>query len=179
MECFECDALCIKAIDYKDNDKIITLYCGERGKITVNAKGCKSAKAKLKFAVSPFCFGKYNLTNKVNRYTLIGCECYDSFFHLTANLDTYYAGMVVLEILDKMSMDSDYNHGLFVASLTALKELAYGEIPPKKLIFDYLMQATLLLGYHIQAIKLGDIHRYYANNFDCQLNSLKSLISLV
>lgn len=58
------DGLCIRTIDYKDNDKLITLYCAEKGKITATAKGVKSAKAKLKFCASPFCFGKYQLAAK-------------------------------------------------------------------------------------------------------------------
>ena len=53
------NALVIKAVDYKDNDRILTLYSLEKGKITAGIKGVKKAGAKLKFASEPFCFSEY------------------------------------------------------------------------------------------------------------------------
>ena len=59
MDIVSLDCLCLKAIDYKDNDRLVTLYASGKDKLTAVAKGCKSPKAKLKFAASPFCFGNY------------------------------------------------------------------------------------------------------------------------
>ena len=81
MENLTQEGICLRAVDYGENDKIITLYLAEYGKIGVSAKGCKSAKSKLKYAVSPLCFGKYNLVRKKN-FVLAGCDCIDSFFPL-------------------------------------------------------------------------------------------------
>ena len=58
------NALVIKAVDYKDNDRILTLYSLEKGKITAGIKGVKKAGAKLKFASEPFCFAEYILAEK-------------------------------------------------------------------------------------------------------------------
>ena len=58
------DALCLKSIDYKDNDKIVTLYAVNKGKISIVAKGVKKQKAKLKYAVAPLCFGNYYVNTK-------------------------------------------------------------------------------------------------------------------
>ena len=179
MDSFEIDGLCLKSVDYKENDKIISLYCGERGKISVNAKGCKSAKAKLKFATSPFCFGKYNLTKKGEKYTLIGCSLYDSFFDLTNDLHKYYAGCVVLEFLEKMTVEGEYNNDLFVLSLNTINRLCYQQCDAKKEVFTYLNTAIESMGFYMQAISLVEILRYVFNNFDIKLYSLKNLINLL
>ena len=50
------NAIVIRAIDYKDNDRILTLYSLEKGKITAGIKGVKKAGAKLKFASEHFFF---------------------------------------------------------------------------------------------------------------------------
>ena len=49
------NALCVRVVDYKDNDRLITLCTAEKGKILVKATGVKNPKAKLKFAASPLC----------------------------------------------------------------------------------------------------------------------------
>ena len=41
------DCLCIKSIDYKDNDKLVTLYAFGEGKITCLLRGVKKSKAKF------------------------------------------------------------------------------------------------------------------------------------
>ena len=48
------NAIVLKSVDYKDNDKILTLYSPEKGKITAGIKGVKKSGAKLKFASEPF-----------------------------------------------------------------------------------------------------------------------------
>ena len=52
------DAVVLKAIDYKDNDKLLTLFSPSLGKITAGIKGVKKPKAKLAFAAQPFCFAE-------------------------------------------------------------------------------------------------------------------------
>ena len=44
------NAVMLRASDYNENDKILTLLTAEKGKITAGIKGVKKAAAKLKFA---------------------------------------------------------------------------------------------------------------------------------
>lgn len=53
---FKTDALLLRACDYGENDKIVTLLTSDRGKLTAGVKGVKKAGAKLRFAAQPFCF---------------------------------------------------------------------------------------------------------------------------
>ena len=73
------NAIVIRAVDYKDNDRILTLYSLEKGKITAGIKGVKKAGAKLKFASEPFCFAEYILAEKNGRYTVTGASYYEIF----------------------------------------------------------------------------------------------------
>ena len=83
------NALVLRAVDYKDNDKILTLYSLERGKITAGIKGVKKSGAKLKFASEPFAFCEFVLAEKQGRYTVIGATYIDSFFSLRTSLIKY------------------------------------------------------------------------------------------
>ena len=44
----------IKAIDYNDSDKLVTIFSAELGLLKAKVRGVKKDKAKLAFAVQPF-----------------------------------------------------------------------------------------------------------------------------
>lgn len=177
MEVIVEDGICLKSIDYKESDKIITLYLADYGKVAVSAKGCKNAKSKLKYATAPMCFGKYNLAKK-NRFVLIGCDSIDSFFGLSQDPLKYYCACVVLEIVDKMTMEDEYNHRLFVAMLECLNDLCYKAQYPKVCLFGYLRQITLALGYEIKAITFKDYYNYFYHSHGVKINALAELIKM-
>lgn len=79
-------ALVLRAADFKENDKLLLLYCGEYGKITASIRGVKKPGAKLKFAAEPFCFGEFMLSVKDGRYAVTNCTEIESFFLCAATL---------------------------------------------------------------------------------------------
>ena len=74
------EGVVLQAIDYKDNDKLLTVFSPTLGKITAGIRGVKKPKAKLAFAAQPFCFAEYILAEKGGRYTVTGAYLHESFF---------------------------------------------------------------------------------------------------
>ena len=66
---FKADALVLRAADWGEYDKIVTLFTAERGKLSAALKGVKRAGAKLKFAAQPFCFAEFVFVEKAGRPT--------------------------------------------------------------------------------------------------------------
>lgn len=178
MDVKEIDAICLRSVDYLENDKIITLYGTDVGKISMVAKGAKKPKAKLKYAASPLCFGHYYYSGKGNKQTLVGCDMFDSFFNIAFDPEKFYAATVVLEILDKMGMEDDYNKELFVIALNGLKELCYEDVKPKEYLYSLLNNLLGALGYECNAITLLDYYNYLRYTHSTNINSLKELINL-
>ena len=58
------EAIVLQAIDYKDNDKLLTLFSPSLGRITAGIRGVKKPTAKLAFSAQPFCFAEYILAEK-------------------------------------------------------------------------------------------------------------------
>ncbi len=146
------NALCVRVVDYKDNDKLITLCTAEKGKILVKATGVKNPKAKLKFASSPLCFGEYIVFENKGRYTLKGCELYDNFNDIVFDLKRYYAGFSVLEWLDKLSenADTDTVRALLIVGTKTLERLAYNlEIPPENSLLKFINDVLKIVGYEL------------------------------
>ncbi len=170
------NALVIRAIDYKDNDKILTLYSLEKGKITAGIKGVKKAGAKLKFCSEPFCFAEYILAEKGGRYTVISASYIDSFYDLRLDLKKYYLSSVVLEFLNLQTENEVPDIEIFDLAINTLKNICYN---PKERcsLANFFYRAIENLGYSFQSpmcLSCGDeikgrvFFRYKDATFSCE-----------
>ena len=71
MEEIKTKGIVIKAQDYKDSDRIITIFSAELGLISARVRGVKKDKAKLAFATQPFALIEFMLVKSGNFYTCI------------------------------------------------------------------------------------------------------------
>lgn len=177
MDSFNAQCLCIKGIDYKDNDKLLTLYGEGIGKFTAVVKACKSTKSKLKFATLPMTFANYEFVQKGGRNTVTGCEQIESFFDITSDIVKYSAACVALEFIDKTSIENIFDADLFINTLKLLKALAYGSYDIKALLTRYINLGLEGLGY-AQDSNLSEIKRFTENELGINLNSLEMFLNL-
>jgi len=138
-------AICLKAVDYDENDKMLLLFTAESGKISARIKGVKKPTAKLKFCAQPFCFGEYELTEKFSRHTVINCMEIESFSALSKDVDAYYCGSVMLEFCAIALTEGEPNVQLFILLLNSLKRLT--EISPQLVLIKFLLQALKIIGF--------------------------------
>lgn len=140
-------ALVLKAADFKENDKLLLLYCGEYGKITATIRGVKKANAKLKFAAEPFCFGEFMLSAKSGRYVVANCAEIDSFYSLRADFVTYCCGGCVLEQVVAVGQENQSDPALLLLALKTLRLLEDGEISPKIVLTKFLLESLKISGF--------------------------------
>ena len=150
------DALLLRAADYGENDKIVTLLTAEYGKIAAAMKGVKKAGARLRFAAQPFCFAEYVLASRGARRTVMSAALYDGFFALSEDVLRFYAAAVVTDACDKLALEGMQTGGLLVAAVTALGELCSDE--PLALV-RFLLAALAFAGYPVEADVCPACHR--------------------
>ena len=143
------EAIVLQSIDYKDNDKILTLFSPTLGRITAGAKGVKKPKAKLSFAAQPFCFAEYVLAEKGGRYTLTGAYLHESFFSLRYDIVRFYAACAAAEITLAILYENESYEGLFIGLIECLKALALAEDDPAEAIAAFTLIALRESGYPI------------------------------
>lgn len=134
-------AVALRAIDYKENDKMVLLYSLEYGKISVHAKGVRKSSAKLKFACDQFCFGQYELAQNGDRFTLKTCQQLESFYNLREDVFAYYAACTIAECLINYTEERQNDAQIFVVLLKALSQLSSNVEPllvTLKFILDFL-----------------------------------------
>lgn len=163
------DAIVLRAADYKDADKILTLLTPSAGKLTAGIKGVKKSGAKLSFAAQPFAFCEYVLAEKRGRYTVTSAYLHDGFFPLRTNITRYYAACAALEIADELSAEGAENESLFIAAAQALRSLAYAEETesPAEIVSAFLLTALFEAGYMIDLDGCGACGREIKENSAC------------
>ncbi len=148
---WKADALLLRAADYGESDKMVTLLTADRGKIGAAMKGVKKAGAKLRFAAQPFCFAEYVLAERAGRYTVTSACLHEGFYTIREDVTCYYAASAVCEACNSFMYEGIVNGQMLVSAVTALKEM---EADPERCVFAlvrFLLRALSLAGYPVSA----------------------------
>lgn len=138
----------LRAIDYGENDKILTLLTAEQGRITAGIKGVKKAGAKLKFAAQPFCFAEYILACSGDRYTVVQASECESFYELRSDLNRFYAACAVCECAIALTYEGDCEESVFSDTVRALGLMCNGN--EGLALISYLLNALRRSGYGVR-----------------------------
>lgn len=143
------NALMIRAADYGENDKILTLLTAERGKLTAGIKGVKKAGAKLKFAAQPFCLAEYVLAGRGGRYTVTGASESESFYDLRCDINKFYAACALCEAASALTYEEDSAPQMFLYCVEGLRDMCAGD--ECFALIKFLVSALALSGYGFSA----------------------------
>ena len=143
------DAVVLKSIDYKENDKLLTLFSPTLGKITAGIRGVKKPKAKLAFAAQPFCFAEYVLAEKGGRYTVTSAYMHESFYALRTDIVRFYAACAATEVCNSLLPENDAKSGAFIAFIECLKSLALTDEDSAETLVAFLLIIAYESGYPI------------------------------
>ncbi len=135
----------LRATDYKENDKIVTLLTAERGKLTAVLRGVRKNGAKLKFAAQPFCFAEYVLAEKSGRNTVTAVTQADGFYELREDIVAFYAASAVCEVCDVIQPEGDGATDLFFLAIRALRDMCTGNVTGA--LVGFLWKALAVAGY--------------------------------
>ncbi len=137
----------LKAIDYCDSDKIITILTPLHGRITAILKGVKKVTAKMKFASQPFCFAQFKLAGRGEMLTVAGATEIENFFDITQDYTTMIAGSAILEMADMASVVDEPDNLLFSGLVHALKTLATTDTDPTVVMMRFALGVFKISGY--------------------------------
>ena len=143
------DAVVLQTLDYKDDDKLLTLFSPTLGKITAGIRGVKKPKAKLAFAAQPFAFCEYVLAEKSGRYTVTSAYLHESFFDLRTDVERFYAACAAAEIARTVVVENERFDGLFIGFVECLKGLCLTEENAAEALATFLLIALRESGYPI------------------------------
>lgn len=91
MALIKVTGIVMRYANYKDYDRIITLFTLQHGKITALARGARRPKSTLLNASEQFCMAEYVLIQRKDRYIITSSTILDSFYDIRSDIDSYYA----------------------------------------------------------------------------------------
>ncbi len=143
-------AIVIKSVDYKEDDKLLWLYCCEEGKFSAVIKGVKKAKAQLKFASEPFCFGEFSIAKKGDRCVVTGCAAIECFYDLRNDPLKYFSACVVCDAVATLEQCKEGNSALLISVLKHLRALNDTSLPPMQIVLKFLLTYLQQTGYFLE-----------------------------
>ncbi len=121
------EAVVLRAINYRDTSKIVTLYTKRYGKMSAIAKGTRNPKSKFGSLFQPLNYLQivfYRRENRDIQYVSSG-EFLKYFKSLTTDVLRLSIAMSLVEIINRVMHDEEENEPVFnllVGSLSALDE---------------------------------------------------------
>ena len=144
------NAIVLRRADYRDNDRMITLFSPTLGRIDALCRGCRRQKSPLMAASEVFCLGEYVLYQSRERTTVVSCTVQDTFYALRSDYGRLSHGMYALELCAAAIQPEQENERLFLLLLRSLAHLCYGVTDERRVTAVFLMGMTSLLGFRPQ-----------------------------
>lgn len=139
----------ISSKDFKEKDKIATIFTLEKGLVNVVLKGVKNFKAKLKIAKEPFCFGEFIVVTKNGFNVLIDFNVIDTFYNLSQDIDRYMEANTIYSIIKNVNTYGRQDVALFLETLNAFKALSYDSPPKYYVLIKFLIKIFEAMGYKL------------------------------
>lgn len=132
--------------DYRDSDKLLSIFTEKRGKITAVAKGIKKPKSSLRACAQPFCHAYFHLNQGREMDLLTQGRLLDFYANSRSDLERSLYCIYLMELLDKSLLENTPLPALYNALLLVLQAINEQGLNP---LFIRYFEVQLLtsLGY--------------------------------
>lgn len=113
----------LKLNDYKEADKLASIFSLEQGVITANFRGVRKEKSKMKAFALPFTFAEFNINQTGVTRVVTSINVIDGFYGLTTKYSKTISGYILLDTIKTILPVEKPEADLFVLALNALKQI--------------------------------------------------------
>ena len=147
MSLVETSGIVIRYVNYRESDRILTLFTREHGLISAAARGCRRPKSKLLSASELFVYGDYILFQNKGKYTVDSCDIRESFYPIREDVGKLYAAAYMLAVANESAATAESNGALMSLLLHALSFCVYGDNEPADIALCFTVRALAVLGF--------------------------------
>ena len=139
--------LVLKTIQRTDSDRLIVLFTVERGKITVCAKGSRSAKSKLLPCIEPFSYSEFILYEKDGFFWIKEGVLIENFYAIRESISKLALASYICDVLDIAVYENMEEPELLRLALNSLHAISTDlrSLETVKAVFE--MRTASLLGF--------------------------------
>jgi DNA repair protein RecO (recombination protein O) len=133
--------------DYRDNDRMLTLFSASRGRIDCKARNCRKPTSKLLACAQPFVFGEFELFVNNDRVTVNACDVRETFYPLREDVDRFMTASICTQLCNTVIEHESADEQLFSLLYHVLSFLAYSDSDPNDLLIAFLLHYLDHAGY--------------------------------
>lgn len=150
MSTYSTEAVILRARDFGEADRLVTLYTLDQGKITAKVRGARRPRSKLGGITLPLTYVDVMLwRGRSSIESLTQAVPRDGFAPLRAELGRLGHANLVAELVDLLTLERVPSPPTFVALLSTINLIAYGErsdMPAYAFALRMLRDAGVLAG---------------------------------
>lgn len=141
------DGLVLRARDYGENDRLITILTAD-GKMTVIAKGARSLKSKIKNLTEPFVYANFELNQKSQGIPWIkGGSIEQVFYDLRTDVEKLFLATYICEVASELSGERVDSADMLRLTLNTLFSIMTAIRPLSQIKAVFEIRASAMSGY--------------------------------
>lgn len=144
---YKLEGIVFRETKFKENDKVLTIFTKEQGKIQAIAKGARNPKNKLFASTQNLCHSEFVLYKGKNLYNVNQGEIKTSFYNLREDLIKLAYATYIIELVDLGTIVEENNEKLYYLLIKTLKVLSKLESDYEKLTRAFEIKYMSFLGY--------------------------------
>ena len=173
-----CDAILLRAVDYGDADRIVTLLTAELGKIAVMARGARRSRRRFGGALEPYCVVRAEVglgRGEVGR--LAQAQVARAFPRILTDLQRMTLAGAMLELIREATPAREPDRRIFDTAVEGLETLDRGVPATEELWLAFAMRVLSVAGLSPELGACGSCGRRpgegQAARFDPDLGALR------
>ncbi len=132
-------AIVLRYANYRDNDRMVTLFSPSRGRIDAAIRNCRKPRSHNLNAGELFALGDYMLHENGGRATVTSVHLIETFYPLRQDYERMTCGTYLLNLCDAVLEPEQERQELFMLLLHTLSRLAFSDQPWRPLLAGFLL----------------------------------------
>ena len=154
--------LVIRTTDFKESDRIITVFTEELGVISAMAAGARSLKSRKMSSTMQFCYSSFILTKKGDYYRVKEAELIESFYGIRKSIEGLALAGYIAEVLSDVTV-AQAERELLRLSLNTLYAISEGKHSVRKIKAAFEIRCAATLGFMPDVIGCSECGRRDGN----------------
>lgn len=139
-------AIVLRYANYRENDRMLTLFSPTKGRIEALARGCRRPRSPLLNASELFALGDYECYERGGHKTVVGATLIETFYPLRTDLDRLACGAYLLSLAEAAVQPNVPEQELFMLLLHTLSRLTFSTQEWKPLLAGFLLHYAACQG---------------------------------
>ncbi|MEM9863026.1 MAG: DNA repair protein RecO [Myxococcota bacterium] len=144
MKTYEAEGFVLRRVDYRDSDRIMTLYTREQGRLSAMARGARASRRRFAGALEPFCLIRFELAKGRTMETLRSATVLRAFPAVLTSLSRMDLAGRATGLVADLTVERAEDDALFGALVQFFEAL--GAVPEQELLAAFELQALALSG---------------------------------